>query len=78
MLGVLPYEQILCNPSMDLIREELRAEPLNSAPTLNALVGDVIVGAMSAQNAMKFFLPSVLLITPRGPGRHRACRLHGH
>jgi BioD-like phosphotransacetylase family protein len=64
LLGVLPYEQILCNPSVDLIREELHAELLNSAPTLDAFVGDVIVGAMSAQNAMKFFQPGVLLITP--------------
>ena len=64
LLGVLPYEQILCNPSVDLIREELCAEPLNAAPMLQALVGDVIVGAMSAQNAMKFFRPGVLLITP--------------
>jgi BioD-like phosphotransacetylase family protein len=64
LLGVLPYEQILCNPSVDLIREELRAEPLNSAPMMQALVGDVVVGAMSAQNAMKFFQPGVLLITP--------------
>ena len=64
LLGVLPYEQTLSNPSMDLIREELRAEPLNAAPTLHALVGDVVVGAMSAQNAMKFFKPGVLLITP--------------
>ena len=64
LLGVLPYEQILCNPSMDLIREELHAELLNSPPTLNVLVDDVVVGAMSAQNAMKFFMPGVLLITP--------------
>jgi BioD-like phosphotransacetylase family protein len=64
LLGVLPYEQILCNPSVDSIREELRAELLNSPPTLQALVGEVIVGAMSAQNAMKFFKPGVLLITP--------------
>ena len=64
LLGVLPYEQILCNPSVDLIREELHAEMLNTAPTLSALVNDVIVGAMSAQNAMKFFQPGVLLITP--------------
>ena len=64
LLGVLPYEQILCNPSVDLIREELHAEPLNSAPALDVLVTDVIVGAMSAQNAMKFFQPGVLLITP--------------
>jgi hypothetical protein len=64
LLGVLPYEQILCNPSVDLIREELRAELLNSPPTLHALVGDVVVGAMSAQNAMRYFTPGVLLITP--------------
>ena len=64
LLGVLPYEQTLCNPSMDLIREELQAESLNAVPALQALVGDVIVGAMSAQNAMKFFKPGVLLITP--------------
>ena len=64
LLGVLPYEQTLSNPTMELIREELRAEPLNTASTLHALVGDVVVGAMSAQNAMKFFKPGVLLITP--------------
>jgi BioD-like phosphotransacetylase family protein len=64
LLGVLPYEQILCNPSVELIREELRAELLNHPPSLDALVHDVIVGAMGAQNAMKFFKRGVLLITP--------------
>src|SRR5208282_1429529 len=46
LLGVLPHEQILCNPSMELIREELRAELLNAPPTLHSLVHDVVVGAM--------------------------------
>ena len=64
LLGVLPYEQILCNPSMELIREELHAELLNSPPTLHTLVDDVVVGAMSAQNAMQFFKRGVLIITP--------------
>jgi hypothetical protein len=64
LLGVLPYEQTLCNPSLDLIREELKAELLNAPPTLYGLVEDVVVGAMSAQNAMKFFKRGVLLITP--------------
>jgi len=64
LLGVLPYEQTLCNPSLDLIREELKAELLNTPPTLHSLVEDVVVGAMSAQNAMKFFKRGVLLITP--------------
>jgi BioD-like phosphotransacetylase family protein len=64
LLGVLPYEQILCNPSMELIREELNAELLNSPPTLHSLVDDVVIGAMSAQNAMQFFKRGVLIITP--------------
>jgi BioD-like phosphotransacetylase family protein len=49
---------------VDLIREELHAELLNKPPTLNMLVDDVIVGAMGAHNAMQYFKPGVLLITP--------------
>ncbi len=64
LLGVLPHEQLLSNPTMDLIRDELRAELLNAPPTLHAPVDDVVVGAMSAQNAMRFFKRGVLLITP--------------
>ncbi len=64
LLGVLPYEQMLCNPTVDLIREELRAELLNQPPTLNTPVDDVVVGAMGAHNAMAFFKRGVLLITP--------------
>jgi BioD-like phosphotransacetylase family protein len=64
LLGVLPHEQRLSNPTMDLIRDELRAELLNAPPTLHAPVADVVVGAMSAQNAMRFFKRGVLLITP--------------
>jgi BioD-like phosphotransacetylase family protein len=64
LLGVIPHEQVLCNPTIDLIREELDAELLNQPPTLNALVDDVVVGAMGAHNAMQFFKRGVLLITP--------------
>src|ERR1044071_7509662 len=64
LLGVLPHEQILCNPSVDLIREELDAEILNSPTNLHGLVHDVVVGAMSAQNAIQFFQAGALLITP--------------
>ena len=64
LLGVLPHEQILCNPTLALVQEELHAELLNRPPTLNTLVGDVVVGAMGAQNAIQFFKRGVLLITP--------------
>ncbi len=64
LLGVLPHQQLLCNPTVDLIREELRAELLNAPPTLDTPVEDVVVGAMGAHNAMQFFKRGVLLITP--------------
>jgi BioD-like phosphotransacetylase family protein len=64
LLGVIPHEQILCNPTVALIREELHAELLNTPPTLDTLVDNVVVGAMGAHNAMQFFKRGVLLITP--------------
>lgn len=64
LLGVLPYEQILRNPSMELIQEELHAQLLNPTANLGMLVDDVVVGAMSAQNAIGYFKAGALLITP--------------
>ncbi|HSU55945.1 MAG TPA: AAA family ATPase [Candidatus Dormibacteraeota bacterium] len=64
LLGVIPHEQILTRPTLDLIREELDAELLSSPDRLSSLVEDVVVGAMGAQNAMKYFKRGVLLITP--------------
>ena len=64
LLGVLPHQEILSQPTVALIREELRAEVLNVPPTLDTLVDDVVVGAMGAQNAMQYFKRGVLLITP--------------
>jgi BioD-like phosphotransacetylase family protein len=64
LLGVIPHQRILSNPSMQLIGEELCAELLNTPDKLNGLVDDVVVGAMGAHNAMDYFKPGVLLITP--------------
>jgi BioD-like phosphotransacetylase family protein len=64
LLGVIPHQQILSSPTVDLIREELQAEVLTPAGGLNGLVEDVVVGAMGAANAMTYFKRGVLLITP--------------
>src|ERR1700723_1416357 len=64
LLGIIPHESMLSNPSIALIREELGAEMLNEPRTLSTLVDDVVVGAMGAQNAISFFKRGVLLITP--------------
>src|ERR1041385_5583783 len=63
LLGVIPHQRMLSCPTIDLIREELRAEFLNEANPC-ALVADVVVGAMGAENAVNFFRRGVLLITP--------------
>src|SRR6476660_976915 len=64
LLGVIPHQQILSSPTLDLIREELAAELLSTPDRLSGLVKDVVVGAMGAQNAMNYFKQGVLLITP--------------
>ncbi len=64
LLGVIPHRQMLSSPTIDLIRDEMKAEMLNDADGLNNLVENVAVGAMGAHNALSFFKPGVLLITP--------------
>src|SRR6266550_9440908 len=64
LLGVLPHERILPKPTLELIRDELKAELLSGPDHLHNLVDDVVVGAMGAQNAMSQFKRGVLLITP--------------
>ena len=64
LLGVLPHAPTLSNPSIWSLKEELKAEVLNDPGSLNGLVEDVVLGAMGANNAVKFFKEGMLLITP--------------
>jgi BioD-like phosphotransacetylase family protein len=64
LLGVLPHQRILSSPTVELVREELNAEVLNNSGDLRILIEDVVVGAMSAQNAVNYFRRGALLITP--------------
>lgn len=64
LLGVMPHRPILSKPAMELIRDELGAEELNHSGQISNLVKEVVVGAMGVQNAMNFFKPGVLIITP--------------
>ena len=64
LLGVLPHLPMLSSPTMESIRDELGADVLNRSAISRNLVNDVVVGAMSAQNATPFFKPGVLIITP--------------
>lgn len=64
LLGVIPHQQMLSRPTLQSICEELDGEPLNKSGRRNRMVDDVVVGAMSAENAVQFFKSGVLIITP--------------
>jgi hypothetical protein len=64
LLGVVPYRGILSRPTMELIREELKADFLNEGAQLQNLVDSVMVGAMGVENAIRHFKHGVLVITP--------------
>src|SRR3954463_1607637 len=64
LLGVIPHQRMLSSPTVNLIHHELKTEMLNDCEHVRNLVENVVVGAMAVQNAMSYFKPGVLLITP--------------
>jgi hypothetical protein len=64
LLGCIPHEPSLANPSMQQIHEELGGELLNGKERLSNSVEAVIVGAMSAHRALEYISANCLLITP--------------
>jgi BioD-like phosphotransacetylase family protein len=64
LLGVVPHQPVLSQPTMELIREELNADVLNQSDELHNSVQEVLIGAMGVQNALHLFKNGVLIITP--------------
>src|SRR5438874_11836206 len=64
LLGVIPHHEVLSQPTLQSIRDELQAEMLNDCQDIHSLIHHVVVGAMAVQNAMSYFQPGILLITP--------------
>ncbi len=64
LLGVLPHRRILSSPTIAAIYEDLGARPLNERPREGKFVDSVVIGAMGAKNALNYFKPGSLLITP--------------
>ncbi len=64
LLGVVPHQPVLSQPTMESIREELNAEVLNPSVEYHNSVQEVLIGAMGVQNALHLFKKGVLIITP--------------
>ena len=64
LLGAIPYFPQLTWPSVGQIVKSLRATVLNGHECLNNKISDIVVGAMTAHNAIKYIKDKALLIVP--------------
>ncbi|MFH1245348.1 MAG: DRTGG domain-containing protein [Candidatus Omnitrophota bacterium] len=65
VLGVIPYQEILSEPTVRQIREELDFRLLSGRDSaLERRVENILVGAMAPHNALNYFSDKSLIITP--------------
>lgn len=69
LLAVIPHEQQLLNPTINHILDGLDdAELINGENNLSNSVEEIIIGAMSPQQALRFFVNGTLMVTPGDRG----------
>ena len=64
LLGVIPYTPCLAWPTVQQIAETINATVVNGQERLANPVADVIIGAMTAHNAITYVRDKALLIVP--------------
>jgi BioD-like phosphotransacetylase family protein len=64
LLGVIPHQRMLSSPTMELIKDALEVTQLNASNEIHNIIDNVVVAAMSAPNARKYFKPGSLMIVP--------------
>ena len=64
VLGVIPYNDILSNPTLSELLEDIGGKLLTGEEELDNTVNRIIVAAMPPHEALDYFGPGTLLITP--------------
>ncbi len=64
VLGVVPFDPLLSNPTLKQIQQDIKGEVLYGGDILDQSVDNIIVGAMPPHAALNYFKNKVLLITP--------------
>ena len=64
LLGVLPLRPILSNPTLEMVLEGVHGEPIHPGPDLDAVIGDVAIGAMEPGHMLERVGPRTLVIVP--------------
>jgi len=64
LLGTLPIRPILSNPTLEMILEGVRGEPIHPGPDLDRVVESVAIGAMEPGHMLERVGPGTLVIVP--------------
>ncbi|MFH1784288.1 MAG: AAA family ATPase [bacterium] len=64
VLGVIPYNEVLSSPTMAELLEDMGGKLLTGEEELGNTVNRIVVGAMPPHEALDYFGPGTLLITP--------------
>lgn len=64
LLGALPQEPMLANPTLSQIAKTTRGVFINGKSRSRRRVQKIVIGAMSSTRAMEYFKPGTLIITP--------------
>jgi BioD-like phosphotransacetylase family protein len=64
LLGILPVQPILSNPTLEMILEGVRGETLHAGPDLERVIDGVAIGAMEPGHMLERVGPGTLVIVP--------------
>jgi hypothetical protein len=64
LLGILPVQPILSNPTLEMILEGVRGETLHPGPDLERVIDGVAIGAMEPGHMLERVGPGTLVIVP--------------
>lgn len=64
VLGVIPYNEVLSSPTISELLEDIGGKLLTGEEELDNTVNRIVVGAMPPHEALDYFGPGTLLITP--------------
>ena len=64
VLGVIPYNDVLSSPNISELLEDIGGKLLSGEEELDNTVNRIVVGAMPPHEALDYFGPGTLLITP--------------
>lgn len=64
VLGVIPYNEVLSSPTMTELLDDIGGKLLSGEEELGNTINRIVVGAMPPHEALDFFGPGTLLVTP--------------